>query len=479
MSQMVALALVLLTQSPDAHLAQWKRKADSAVREAKGGQTVRQYADAFEAAWKADDWRAAVDLAEQAEKRHAGNAKLRGLVARAYWRAGRIRDAQRVVERIPADTRDRVGLSMLIGMALAEGRGDTLAPLVERLEALDTVQAEDLALVVGAKLARNELKGVADLIRQTLDRSDPRNGFPEVYFEENLGGVAEFLDAIGPEPINQVTRYGEAAMPPHRMLNLPYVDVFINGKGPYRMIADTGGSVMLSVDRKVAREVGLPVHASAKIRGVGGVDDSEQSLVDELTIGGIRCRRVMTRVFDASAALLHQADGILGTGVFMGARMTMDFANAKLIVTESGESQAVGVAAPVWLVGDAKLITLVEIEGKPAAGLLDSGADAVALTPSRLRALFPEYSIQVYNVMAMGVGTGENAGLALAPGTDVRFADKTYRKISGLGLDVLDKMLSPMLGIQNDILIGMPFFRDMQTFTIDYPRAKMWVQWLK
>jgi len=40
--------------------------------------------------------------------------------------------------------------------------------------------------------------------------------------------------------MNQIARHGSAAMPMISTLRLPYCSALINGKGPYRLIVDTG-----------------------------------------------------------------------------------------------------------------------------------------------------------------------------------------------------------------------------------------------
>ena len=43
---------------------------------------------------------------------------------------------------------------------------------------------------------------------------------------------------------------------------------------------------------------------------------------------------------------------------------------------------------------------------------------------------------------------------------------------------MLDTVLSPVLGVQIDVLLGMTTMRDMRSLTIDYPRCRMWIEWL-
>jgi hypothetical protein len=160
--------------------------------------------------------------------------------------------------------------------------------------------------------------------------------------------------------------------------------------------------------------------------------------------------------------------------------VTLDLANGQLVVARSAGSDAPGRATELRLVGDAKLISPVTLEGQPALALLDTGADVVAVAPSRLKELFPDRKTQPVNTgLKIGIGSGQTPEISLGAGVRVVFAGREYKNYGGLGLDVLDETLSPAIGVQIDILFGMPTFRDMKSCTVDFPRCKMWVDWLK
>jgi hypothetical protein len=217
---------------------------------------------------------------------------------------------------------------------------------------------------------------------------------------------------------------------------------------------------------------------TASIRGISGKQDSEQALVDELQIGEIVCRRVMTRTFEMPDLITLAADGIIGTGVFGRGRMTLDFEHARMVVSESSAETAPGHCADARIVGDAKLLALIKLEGREAVALLDSGADVVAVSPTMLKELFPDREFASIPAAGLGVGEGTAAGITLAPGVKLELWGKTLDDYSGLGLDVLDTLLSPIVGVQTQVLLGMPVFRDMNSWTIDYPRRQMWVEWI-
>jgi predicted aspartyl protease len=457
----------------------WKDKVPAAVEKAERSGSVADLSEALDAAWRADDWQTGLRLAQQALKAHPDEAKLQGIIIRALWRAGRLKEAEDLAAKIPPNTRDRVALASLVTIHLAHARFERAADVAERLGACKSLTAVELYQVIAVRFAQNRLAGLAGLLRKVERLTDPDNGYPEIYMEEHLDGLAEFFDAVGTEPLNQVTEFGTAPMPLMPLINLPGCVATINGHGPYRMIFDTGGSITLSLDEQVAADIGLKSVADATIRGVSGKDTSGQAVLGELKIGDITCKRVMTRIFDLRGQIFNAADGIIGTGIFAESRLTLDFEHARMIVTPSSANAAGGTAVDIRVVGDAKLVAPAILQGERATALLDSGASVVAFAPSRLKRLFPDQPVKTIQGAGMGVGGGAGPTINIGRGVDLVFAGRDYDEYSGLGLDVLDTVLSPILGVQCDALIGMPVFREMKSWTVDFPRCQMWVDWLE
>lgn len=472
-------ATMLLLSAGDEPENPWKAKVPGALQRAASLGTVAALAEALDVTWRADDWEAGLDLARRVLRTHPDEDRLRGRVIRALWRAGRLDQAEKLAGLVPLDSDDPVALRALVGIHLARGALDPLRQRAAQLEKLDSDEAEDLYTLFAAQHALGEWKHLPRLLRRLERRVDAAHGYPELYLAEAVDGLAVFLDAVGPEPLNQIAQHGAAPMTPLTLVNLPACEVYINGHGPYHMIVDTGGSIMLSVDSAVADEIGLKSIAPATVRGVSGKQESGQALVDELRIGSIVCRRVLARTFPVRPAVMNLADGIVGTGLFATGRMTLDFAGAQLVVAPSAATPGPGTSVDVRIAGDAKLMVPAKLEGDAAVALLDTGADMVVLAPSRLRQIFPDRPIQEFRPdIGIGVGSGQMPGISLNPGVNLDIAGRKFEDYSGLGLDVLDTLLSPVIGIQTDVLIGMPTFRDMRSFTVDYPTCRLWVDWL-
>lgn len=480
--------MMIATNPPPMHLLwtgeqkdenPWKKKAPAIVAAAERGTSPTAWAEALDGLWRADEWREGLRLATAAEQKFPRESSLLGRIARAHWRAGQLTRAEALVAKIDPSSADRVGLVATIRALHARGELPRARELAERLKHLPEPSAEELSLYLEVALQDAPGAQVAQTAREIARRIDAANGYPDNHMAEAMEGLPEYFEKVGDQPLNRIEKHGSAACAPISMINLPGVDLFVNGKGPFRVIVDTGGSITLSLDTELGETLGLPRLAGGTVRGVGGKDAAWQTVVDELRIGDMVCKRVMTRVFGVRAAAAQSCDGILGTGVFGEARMTFDFADGKLVVEPSSERPAAGRESDLRIIADSKLLAPVTIHGEAATALIDSGADTTALAPSLLKRLFPGEEIATIAAPMAGVGSTEAPGIAFVRGVDVEFAGRKFDRFGGVGLDVLDTILSSHLGVQSDLLIGMAVFREMKSITIDFPRRRMWIDWLE
>jgi hypothetical protein len=118
--------------------------------------------------------------------------------------------------------------------------------------------------------------------------------------------------------------------------NHVYLDVMLNGKGPYHMIFDTGGANI--VDPAVAREIGAFGTGSVQGSGVGAKTESLSfAKVDTLKVGDAILRDQVFAVapvragFGISAG--RSADGLIGWEVLARYVTTFDYAGARDTMT--------------------------------------------------------------------------------------------------------------------------------------------------
>lgn len=110
------------------------------------------------------------------------------------------------------------------------------------------------------------------------------------------------------------------------------VHVVVNGKGPYRVIFDTGAPVNL-LSPKVAREAGVTVERrprQPRQSPLASLPLGPTTKVKELELGELVVKDVPVLVFDhptvkALAAALGPLEGIVGFPVFARFRVTLDY----------------------------------------------------------------------------------------------------------------------------------------------------------
>ncbi len=455
----------------------WRARVAPAVAKFEKHPTPAHARAALETCWRADDWQAGLEVARQALHRWPDEPSLLGLIGRALWRGGAILDAERLAARIPTNTRDEVALELLIGIHLANGRDAQARRLAARLERLPPRRASSFATLAGVAMLEWDNARVAQLLEAALKRADEANGYPDALLIEATRGLPAYFRRIGPQPLNQLVSGGEAPLPQISGLSVPGCDVYINGQGPFHVVLDTGGSVALTLDAEIGRRIGLENLGEALVHGVEGEQSSGQSVARQVTLGSIELRRVMVRTIEMPAALTGLADGILGTGVFADARMTLDFTDGVLKVEPSSDKPAAGEPQPLRIVGDAKLLTFVQVAGEQRVGLLDTGAQIVAFSQSLSKQHFDDAQRTQLEAGGVGIGSGSQPRIGLVPGLDLRLWGRTFERYSGMDLDVLDTLLSPVLAVQIDVLIGMPLLREAGQITIDQRRCRLWVEW--
>lgn len=117
------------------------------------------------------------------------------------------------------------------------------------------------------------------------------------------------------------------------------VQVKLNGKGPYRLVFDTGAPMNL-INNKIAKDSGVLDPKAKKpafsLFGQMGAHD-----VKTLEIGDIKIEKIPVMVMDhptvmAISEALGPIDGIIGFPFFARYKMTVDYQKKELTLTPSG-----------------------------------------------------------------------------------------------------------------------------------------------
>jgi predicted aspartyl protease len=253
-----------------------------------------------------------------------------------------------------------------------------------------------------------------------------------------------------------------------------WAPVLLNGKGPFRLVLDTGASHSAIVPR-VVDELGLPVKPnSMRLKGVTGSAVVSTARVESLEFGELRIDHLKLPIV---AAAFGGADGVLGGDGFRDKRIVIEFRRDRITVVRSHRTPAPvdyvvvpfkyeplkGMRVPI-MVGRVKAVGVVDTGGQATVGNL-ALRDALARAPRE--------------------GEGENVGIEgvtedVQYGTRIRVPD-----ISMGGL----KMHSPRLLFgdvhifeqwhldkEPALIIGMDVLGLLDTLVIEYKRSELHVK---
>jgi hypothetical protein len=125
-----------------------------------------------------------------------------------------------------------------------------------------------------------------------------------------------------PEPAQKFTVPFELIKTQHMVINVKF-----NGKGPYRLVFDTGAPDSL-VSNKVAKEAGLLKDAKAPPFALFG--SRGQVKIKEIQIGDLKAENVSTMILDhptvqAISGLVGPIEGIIGFTFYARYNMTIDY----------------------------------------------------------------------------------------------------------------------------------------------------------
>jgi PDZ domain/Aspartyl protease len=106
------------------------------------------------------------------------------------------------------------------------------------------------------------------------------------------------------------------------------VEVKLNGKGPYRLIFDTGAPLML-INNRIAKDAGV-LDKNAKQPGFALFGAMGQFNIKDFQMGELKAKDVSTMVMDhptvqAISELFGPIDGLVGFPFFARYRMTVDY----------------------------------------------------------------------------------------------------------------------------------------------------------
>ncbi len=164
-----------------------------------------------------------------------------------------------------------------------------------------------------------------------------------------------------------------------------WAPVYLNGKGPYRLVLDTGASHS-AIIAKVATDLGLPQSGVMLLHGVTGSATVGYVTVDTFVVGDMESHdQELPIVPDA----LGGADGVLGMEGLNGKRIFIDFMHDKITIMNSHGARAQDGygTIPLTRTANGLLLAKAYVRGIRVQAIIDTGGQATVANPALLAAL--------------------------------------------------------------------------------------------
>jgi predicted aspartyl protease len=279
--------------------------------------------------------------------------------------------------------------------------------------------------------------------------------------------LAEIL-VVAPEP-----RY---VAPTNRdRIGRVWVPVFINEKGPYRLVLDSGATRSALIPR-VATELALSSDGQPPVmlRGVTGSAIARTVKVDTLSVGDLL---VGPSNLPIVADAFGGADGLLGTDGMRDKRIFIDFRNDFINISRSRNRRAaVGFQTVPFLKDDLNLLIVEAVIGNlPVRAIIDTGAQASVGNAALREALRRQVNRNQRGEDRVTGATGDvqvGIGARISP---ITIGDMTIRDahITFGEMHIFERW---NMSDRPAVLIGMDILGLLDTLVIDYRRMELHIK---
>ncbi|CUU38112.1 MAG: aspartyl protease family protein [Armatimonadetes bacterium] len=240
-----------------------------------------------------------------------------------------------------------------------------------------------------------EMPTPAGMVRMPLEtRYYIGNRHVGTYFLTALDAQSEIADSLFERPPSEAPPIVRETLPtkvPFRMKGFSlYVEVKLNGKGPYWIILDTGAASTW-IDAQIAKEAGLEKIPNSDYYGVMvyGAFPSYRARVKSLQIGNAEVRDLTIGVGELQYTPLgddtldgKKVIGLLGRETLSAFQMTVNFAERTITLEPPDAELPQGTVIPYEMFGDHILVTMGVGNKNQIRMIVDTGASVNLLPPS-------------------------------------------------------------------------------------------------
>lgn len=254
-----------------------------------------------------------------------------------------------------------------------------------------------------------------------------------------------------------------------------WVPVYINEKGPFRLVLDSGAT-RSAVTPKVASMLDLPLDRSPPVmlRGVTGSAIAPTVRIDSISVGDLY---VGPSTVPIVADAFGGAEGLLGTDGMRDKRIFIDFRNDFINISRSRNRRAAaGFQTVPFLKDDLNLLVVEAYIGNlPVRAIIDTGAQASVGNVALQTALRRQIE---RNPRGEDAVTGATGDVQIGIGARVAPINIGELSIRDAHITFGDMHIFERWKMQDEpaVLIGMDILGLLDTLVIDYRRMELHIK---
>jgi len=286
--------------------------------------------------------------------------------------------------------------------------------------------------------------------------------------ESVLPGIAPSIEEVeveAPEP-----RYVAPTL--RDSIGRIWAPVLINGKGPFRLVLDTGASKSALLPR-VARALQIPTQtATMRVHGVTGSTDVSAVAIDTIEVGDLLIEKTTLPIVPD---VFGGADGVLGNEALGDKRIFIDFRHDRIEISRSrSERPGVGMSKIQLKLTRGKLLSFkTRIGSVSTTAVIDTGAQRT-IGNQALRTALNRRQRGVQQEEIIGVTLDVEKGDSI-PTPPISFGKAT---LSGVRVTFTDTAIFDHWELTTEpaLLLGMDVLGLLDVLVIDYKTKELHVR---
>jgi predicted aspartyl protease len=385
------------------------------------------------------------DLATAVLATEPANARAHSLIGTALLRTGEFRTSvEALFTALKLNEREALAYAGLAEIEYFENRARNAYDGLRKAISIEPNEP-DYYVSLARACSRLELyTEAADSYQRYLEVS-PKT---DIERRERIRGLIAFYRYLGTTKIHRAAGKEAGAIKFDLVRYRPFLNVMVNGKGPLRLVIDTGASLSVISDEAAARLGIKPVARGGNARAVGGSGTFPivYGVLDSMQLGDVRIEaipvyiRTVHHANDAPAS--ERADGYIGLSMLANFLITIDYQKRELSLDRRFPQEQIAQAEQPGQPGQPAVTTVPEATpGVPAIAAAIVGTEVPIRSTSgglaSAETLLPQLERPLNFIIDTGATTTviSKATVARHQLEALKIAGETYRVIGAAGIE--------------------------------------------